>query len=320
MLKKIIATLLCWGGCWIACAQMSPDKLKEKYEADKRNLQAVKEYAEALKAMKNKQEAEAVVREYMARCPVLQIEDKDTYLLINSYVFSDPYANVFEYGIYAVTKMRWDRVEQPKEDKQVRLMNIFKGMSKGVSGGDEIDKRYEVLMLLSNTLKKEIDKQCQPVFQDNKYIMPEYDTVKQQHLQMLVNKGELLGQDGMRVKLGVCRDRYLGHFAEALRQLCFAADLNITGIRGEYLIGMLYVLADERIGKEEIGKAVELVDRLCREERRLGGTINYYNTLGRLYHLYGDSVQGEKYTRMGNEVEAEKAARFEELMKAFKNK
>ena len=74
-------------------------------EANKRDIKVVKEYVEALEEANKGKEAERVAKEYMSRCPVLQVEDKETYLLLNKYVFTDPYSNVFEYGIYAMKKM-----------------------------------------------------------------------------------------------------------------------------------------------------------------------------------------------------------------------
>ena len=109
MLRKTIVTLVCVGCCVAASAQTSLESLKEKYEANKRDIEVVKEYVEALEKAKKGKEAERVTKEYMSRCPVLQVEDKDTYLLLNKYVFADPYSNVFEYGIYAMKKMKWDR-------------------------------------------------------------------------------------------------------------------------------------------------------------------------------------------------------------------
>lgn len=52
----------------------------------------------------------------MARCPVVQLEDKDTYLLINKFVFADVYSNAFEHGIYAQRKMRWSWEERVSVD------------------------------------------------------------------------------------------------------------------------------------------------------------------------------------------------------------
>ena len=104
MLKKTIMILVCVGCCLAASAQTDLESLKEKYTVNKRDIKVVKEYVEALEDARKGKEAEQVIKEYMSRCPVLQVEDKDTYLLLNKYVFADPYSNVFEHGIYAVKK------------------------------------------------------------------------------------------------------------------------------------------------------------------------------------------------------------------------
>ena len=48
MLRKTIVTLVCVGCCVAASAQTSLESLKEKYEANKRDIEVVKEYVEAL--------------------------------------------------------------------------------------------------------------------------------------------------------------------------------------------------------------------------------------------------------------------------------
>ena len=44
---------------------------------------------------------------------------------------------------------------------------------------------------------------------------------------------------------------------------------------------------------------------------------NYYNVLGRYYLLYGDEERGNRYKLEGERVEAQKRARFGDLMNAF---
>ena len=137
MLKRTLLILACACSCITAVAQADLTTLCAQYEANKRDLNAAKEYAAALEQAGKGKEAEAVVREYMGRCPVLQIEDKDTYLFINRYVFENPYSNVFDYGIYAIKKMKWDRMEEVAGDvagdKVARLKNLTpKEISKGL--------------------------------------------------------------------------------------------------------------------------------------------------------------------------------------------
>ena len=161
MLRKTIMTLVCVGCCYAASAQTNLESWRGKYEANKRDIEVVKKYVEALEEAKKGKESEQVIKEYMSRCPVLQVEDKDTYLLLNKYVFADPYSNVFEYGIYAVKKMKWAREEAPAgEDKAARLKRLFKGLGSGVSGDNEIDKRYEVLMNNVNLICRINDMCC----------------------------------------------------------------------------------------------------------------------------------------------------------------
>ena len=253
MLRKTIVTLVCVGCCVAASAQTSLESLKEKYEANKRDIEVVKEYVEALEKAKKGKEAERVTKEYMSRCPVLQVEDKDTYLLLNKYVFADPYSNVFEYGIYAMKKMKWDREDIPAgEDKATRLERLFRSLGSGVSGDNEIDKRYEVLMMLSRNLNKEIDKQCEPYLQDKQYVLPLYDSLKLERLTYLVNKGQLLGQDAMRLKLAVNKALHAGNYARVVRDLEVAANLNMTDLRDNYIVAILTVLSESTLDKELI--------------------------------------------------------------------
>ena len=109
MLSITKILLVCVGCCVAASAQTDLESLEKEYEANKRDIKVVKEYVEALEEANKGKEAERVAKEYMSRCPVLQVEDKETYLLLNKYVFTDPYSNVFEYGIYAMINLKSDR-------------------------------------------------------------------------------------------------------------------------------------------------------------------------------------------------------------------
>ncbi len=320
MLRKTIVTLVCVGCCVAASAQTSLESLKEKYEANKRDIEVVKEYVEALEKAKKGKEAERVTKEYMSRCPVLQVEDKDTYLLLNKYVFADPYSNVFEYGIYAMKKMKWDREDIPAgEDKATRLERLFRSLGSGVSGDNEIDKRYEVLMMLSRNLNKEIDKQCEPYLQDKQYVLPLYDSLKLERLTYLVNKGQLLGQDAMRLKLAVNKALHAGNYARVVRDLEVAANLNMTDLRDNYIVAILTVLSESTLDKELINNILSFVLRLRDREETAGGSTNYYNLLGRLYFLVGDKDNADKYKKMGDAVEAERMERYKELFEATRS-
>ena len=317
MLRKTIVTLVCVGCCVAASAQTSLESLKEKYEANKRDIEVVKEYVEALEKAKKGKEAERVTKEYMSRCPVLQVEDKDTYLLLNKYVFADPYSNVFEYGIYAMKKMKWDREDIPAgEDKATRLERLFRSLGSGVSGDNEIDKRYEVLMMLSRNLNKEIDKQCEPYLQDKQYVLPLYDSLKLERLTYLVNKGQLLGQDAMRLKLAVNKALHAGNYARVVRDLEVAANLNMTDLRDNYIVAILTVLSESTLDKELINNILSFVLRLRDREETAGGSTNYYNLLGRLYVLVGDKDNADKYKKMGDAIEAERMERYKDLFEA----
>ena len=317
MLRKTIVTLVCVGCCVAASAQTSFESLKEKYEANKRDIEVVKEYVEALEKAKKGKEAERVTKEYMSRCPVLQVEDKDTYLLLNKYVFADPYSNVFEYGIYAMKKMKWDREDIPAgEDKATRLERLFRSLGSGVSGDNEIDKRYEVLMMLSRNLNKEIDKQCEPYLQDKQYVLPLYDSLKLERLTYLVNKGQLLGQDAMRLKLAVNKALHAGNYARVVRDLEVAANLNMTDLRDNYIVAILTVLSESTLDKELINNILSFVLRISEQEKAEGGSTNYYNLLGRLYALVGDKDNADKYKKMGDAIEAERMERYKDLFEA----
>ena len=258
-----------------------------------------------------------MTKEYMSRCPVLQVEDKDTYLLLNKYVFADPYSNVFEYGIYAMKKMKWDREDIPAgEDKATRLERLFRSLGSGVSGDNEIDKRYEVLMALSRNLNKEIDKQCEPYLQDKQYVLPLYDSLKLERLTYLVNKGQLLGQDAMRLKLAVNKALHAGNNVQVVRDLEVAANLNMTGVRGNYIVAILTVLSEGILDKELINNTLSFVLRQRDQEEAAGGSTNYYDLLSRLYTLVGDKDNADKYKKIGDAMEAERMERYKDLFEA----
>ena len=317
-MKKTIVfvTLLMLLLCRVSFAQVASEleNLKAKYEADKRNVKAATEYVNALQNAKQMKEAEAVAREYMSRCPVVQLQDKDTYLLITPYVFEDVYSNAFEYGISLIKKACWERDEVAANSKQPQWERRLRALQKGVSGDGEIDKRYELMALLSKNLNKEIKRHCDPVRQGKKYLLPEYDAEKIAHLKKLLNRGELLGKEGMMVKLRVVEAMQHQQFRQVVREVCVGAELDLTGIRGGYMIDMLNVMLDYPLGKEELKEAIETVEGFVKRETERGMGLNYYTILGRLYEKNGEQEQAEKYIRLGEELEAERMERYKKMM------
>ncbi len=216
--------------------------------------------------------------------------------------------------------MKWEREENlSQEDKTVRLMRLFKGLGSGVSGDDEIDKRYEVLMLLSRNLNKEIEKQCKPYLQDGRYILPSYDSLKLEHLTYLVNKGQLLDQDVMRLKLAIAKALHVGNNEQVFRDLEFATNLNMADVRGDYTIAILTVLTERTLDKELVNNILSFMLKLKEQEEAAGDSINYYNLLGRLYALVGDKNNADKYQKMGDAIEAERMERYKDLFKAIRS-
>lgn len=318
MLKKTLLILACVGSGMAATAQADLTALQAKYEAHKRDLGIAKEYAEALEKAGEAKEAEAVVREYMGRCPVVQVEDKDTYLFVNRYVFEDPYSNVFDHGIYAIKKMKWDREEKKvANDRVARLMDIFKGMSDAVSGDDEIDKRYEVLATLSNNLSREIDRQCVPAYEEGRYVQPAYDAVKIAHLTRLVEKGGLLNEGGMRVKLAVAKAMEANDQDRVFRYLENACELGLEDIRGSYAVRILSLLVERGMDRTLAEEALAWVTKLSEEEKPEEGGTNYYYLLADLHELLGNREEAEQCKQRGDAIEAERMAQFGDLFKAL---
>ena len=320
MLKRTLLVLACACSCMTAAAQADLAALRAKYEANKRDLKVAKEYANALEQAGNAKEAEAIVREYMGRCPVVQIEDKDTYLFINRYVFEDPYSNVFDYGIYAIKKMKWDRTEDAagaEGDEAARLKRLFKGWASGVSGGDEIDKRYEALMTLSNGLSREIENLCAPDFQDGHYVQPSYDAAKIAYLTRLLERGDLLQEDKMTVKLSVAKAMHANEQSRVLDYLETACEWGLKDIRGEYVVGVLSVLAGQNMEQGLAERSIAFVNKLLAQDEAEGGGTNYYFLLSQLYALTGDEENSARCKQKGDAIEAERMAKFGDLFKAL---
>ncbi len=320
MLKNTLLILACACCCMTAAAQADLTALRTKYEANKRDLNVAKEYADALERAGKDKEAETVVREYMGRCPVVQIEDKDTYLFVNRYVFEDPYSNVFDYGIYAIKKMKWDRTEDAtgtEGDKLARLKNLFKGWGSGVSGGDEIDKRYEALSLLSNGLSREIENLCVPNFQEGRYVFPSYDAAKIAHLTHLLERGDLLQEDEMAVKLAVAKAMHANEQSRVLDYLETACEWGLEDIRGNYVVGILSVLVSHNMEQDVAKRAIDIVNELVVQEEAEGGGTNYYFLLSQLYALVGDKENSVRCKQKGDAIEAERMAKFGDLFKAL---
>jgi len=292
--------------------------LRGRYESSPRDVGAVKAYSEALEKAGDMKGSEAVVREFMSRCPVVQLADRDTYLLISRYVLDDPYSNAFDYALFLLPKMKWDRQDHTKEEQQSLMLRKFADLKYGVSRADEVDKRYEVLAQLSRRLSKEIDAQCDPLKdKEGKYVLPDCDVKKINYLCTLLDKADLLGEDGMRIKIAVAAAIRDNDFSRAVKYLGTASDLYLKGIRGSYLIGMMNVLASEGLDKDTRDKAIDILLRQIRLNKEKGTNYNYYNVLGVLYSQAGDSDNAARYTHEGNRIEAEREARYQDMMKSM---
>ena len=143
-----------------------------------------------------------------------------------------------------------------------------------------------------------------------------HDSLKLERLTYLVNKGQLLGQDAMRLKLAVNKALHAGNNVQVVRDLEVAANLNMTGVRGNYIVAILTVLSEGILDKELINNTLSFVLRQRDQEEAAGGSTNYYDLLSRLYTLVGDKDNADKYKKIGDAMEAERMERYKELFEA----
>ena len=120
----------------------------------------------------------------------------------------------------------------------------------------------------------------------------------------------------MRLKLAIIEALHAGNNEQVFRDLNVATNLDMTGVRGEYVIAVLSVLSERNLDKKLIDSVLSFVLRLSEQEEAEGGSTNYYNLLGRLYALVGDRDNADKYKKMGDAIEAERMERFGDLFKA----
>lgn len=299
-----------------AFSQIDTTALRERYEAAPRDVKALTEYVKALEKAGDMKEAESLVRNFMARCPVVQIEDRDTYLLISRYVFENPYSNVFEYAMFLMPRMKWDSADLTPEQKAERTRQKFADLKWGVSHGDEVDKRYEVQALLGKRLNKAVSELCDPRWQQTgQYTLPDYDESRIKHLGMLLNKGNVAGGDALRTKLRIAEAINAGDRSRAMRYLCTASSLDMQGINGSYLVGMMHILADMEPREADRKEAIEALTEQLRISEERGTNYNYYTILGKLYRQAGDSDNAKKFLEKGRAIEAEREALYQEMMK-----
>ena len=123
----------------------------------------------------------------------------------------------------------------------------------------------------------------------------------------------------MRLKLAVNKALHTGNNAQVVRDLEVATDLNMTDVRGNYIVAILTVLLESTLDKELIDNILSFVLRLRDQEEAAGGSTNYYHLLGRLYFLVGDKDNADKYKKMGDAVEAERMERYKELFEATRS-
>ncbi|MEI3011622.1 MAG: hypothetical protein V8T46_05165 [Sutterella seckii] len=110
----------------------------------------------------------------------------------------------------------------------------------------------------------------------------------------------------MRLKLAIIEALHAGNNEQVFRDLDVATNLDMTGVRGEYVIAVLSVLSERNLDKKLIDSVLSFVLRLSEQEEAEGGSTNYYNLLGRLYALVGDRDNADKYKKIGDAIEAER--------------
>lgn len=277
---------------FLGLSGLQAQEVKDAYEKNKRDVQVVTEYVKALRNAKQEKQADSIVREYMARCPVVQLEDKDTYLLISKYVFEDLYSNAFDYGITALRRMRWEN--------------------------EQIDKRYEVLSVLSRKLDREIDNRCKPFYQKGKYEMPEYDSLKVEHLKYLLQKGDFIRGGSMQMKVAVYEDYVKGDYEGVLQKLWVAYDLQLKGLGENYAVRVLSVLLDVGAKRRILESGIALLHRYIDGQQE--DVVNCYGVLGELYRKCGNEENGNRYKQLSKKAEEEKMERYGGFINIFKHK
>lgn len=287
------------------CAQPDLTKLREAYINNKRDISTVKEYTDALINVKQIPHADSVLKEYMSRCPVIQFTDKDTYLLLNHLLFKDPYNNEFEYGIYAYRKLSWEREETPKDadPRKEALRSIFKGFGSSVSKKDEIDKRFEAYTILTKTLSAEVDKQCVPKRENNKNIMPPFDEKKVNTLQELAQK---LNDETSLLKITVAKAVAVKDYTKAIHALNLFRSMGIVSLEKGYYNDLLMAISDDINNRELVMEVLDATEKT--DENSL--------LLSKYYRLSGDTANAEKYKMIYDREEAERNARFGDLLKS----
>lgn len=286
-MKKVICLLL-FLGC---LSGLSAQEWKETYEKDKWDIKAVTKYVKSLRDAKQEKQADSIVREYMASCPVVQLEDKDTYLLIGKYVFEDVYSNAFDYAVFAMRRMCWE--------------------------AGQVDKRYEVLSVLSRKLEREIDNRCKPFYRNEKYVMPDYDSLKVEHLKYLLQKGDFVREGSMQMKVAVYEDYVAKNYADMLQKLWVACDLQLKGLGEKYTMQVLGVLVDAGVERRVLESGIALLHRYA--DRQQEDMVSCYGILGELYKACGDEENGNRYKQLGKKAEAERMERYGSFIKMFEN-
>lgn len=300
-----------------AFSQSDTTELRLRYEQAPRDVAALTAYTQALEKAGDARKSEALVREFMKRCPVTQIADRDTYLLISRYVFEDPYSNAFDYALFLLPRMKWDAGELTPAQKAERLKQNLADMRYGVSHGDEVDKRFEVMMLLNRRLGKAVDELCEPALQqDGTYAMPVFDAARARRLRTLLAKANLPGRDAMRAKLTIAEAIHSGQNSKAIQDLCAASDMDIQDINGSYMTAVMGILADSQPEPTDRNLAIETLERLCGTCRDTGNGGNCYPVLGKLYRQAGETEKAEKCLRIGKAIEDRRQAYYEMMMNA----
>ncbi len=285
------------------------ESFKSQYKAGNRDISFIKEYVDFLEggnivnANNNfafmlqgyrNPETKKLVLDYVSKCPVRQISEKDVWELARYYLLDDVYSNAFEYVHNRLDKFKWGK----------------------------IDSRYSIVRDLDNKISSEVLKIAGP-HKDSEgcFQMPRYNEEKFARIQSMVNRGVINRASELKVIFSIYNNFSLDDHEKMFSILEYGIELKLFHRNEQYVSSVLGYLADHSGNKKILSNCLEMLNGFIKNDEKSDGLgYNYYDVVSKLYAKLGDSSKSLEAKKRYDAIEAMKVERFGGLINLLNKK
>lgn len=283
------------------------EQYKARYESGDRDIAFIKEYVDFLegkgKVKVNSKLAflirgyrnpmtKKLVKDYVSKCPIRQLSEKDIWDLAGDYLLDDVYSNAFEYVHSRLNKFKWGKV----------------------------DERYSIVSTLNRKIGSAVMKQAAP-YKDKAgvYKMPEFDKEKIDWLKALLNRNVI--SDVAKLKLVFkIYDAYRDNKSSKMMDIIqFSLDLGMFDRDMHYIYSVIGFIAESSSDKSLLNRCLDQMKVfMVRDANSDGLGNNYYDVVSKLYLKLGNKVKAVEAKKKYDAIEAKRMKKFGGLMKLMK--